>query len=393
MNAEPTPVLLAYPFRPFFLLTGGYGLLLVIAWMGFLFAGLPLPLGMSPVDWHAHEMLFGLVPAAIAGFLLTAMSNWTGAPPLAGRRLLGLLLVWGAGRVAMWSSGLLPAGLVAAVDLLFLPALAVYAGRVLLRHGNRRNLVLVALLGLLAVGNLLMHLDFVGGVSGAEEIGELLALNLIAVMMIVIGGRITPAFSANWLRLGGGDPARVRLSPGLDRAAMISALLMIPADLVTAWSALGAGVALAAALVSGLRLWRWRGWLTAGEPLLWVLHLGQAWVVLALLLKALTPLLGIDDAAWMHALGTGAMATLILGVMTRVALGHTGRPLRLPGNAVGIYFSILLAGVARVAASLNLTDYSLAMSLSALGWTLAFGLFLAYYWPILSRARADGRPG
>lgn len=387
------PVLLAYPFRPFFLLTGIYAALLVLAWIAFLLAGLPLPLGVNAAQWHAHEMLFGVVPAAIAGFLLTAMCNWTGAPPLQGRGLLALLLLWLAGRVALWTSGLLPLWLVALIDLSFLPALGAYAARVLRRYGNTRNLVLVGLLSLLAVSNLLMHLGFIGVWVQAARLGEVLALDLIAVIMIVIGGRITPAFTANWLRMQGRDPGVVRRSEQLDRYALLSALLMVPADLVPGLPALGAAAALSAGLVNGWRLWRWRGWHAAAEPLLWILHLGLAWVVLGLLLKAATPWLGLNPSAWMHALGTGAIGTLVLGVMTRVAMGHTGRALRLPRGAIVIYLAILLAGLARLATALNLTDYRLALSVAALGWVVAFGLFAIMYWPILSRPRADGRPG
>lgn len=388
-----TPVLLAYPFRPFFLLTGLYGALLILAWGAFLFAGLPLPLGVNPAQWHGHEMLLGMVPATIAGFLLTAMTNWTGAAPLKGRGLLALVLLWGAGRVVMWASGLLPLWLVATVDLAFLPALAAYAGRVLLAHGNKRNLVLVALLGLLAAANLLMHLSFAGIWPAAGRLGEVLALDLIAVIMIVIGGRITPAFTANWLRFQGRDPSLVRLSARADRWAMVTALLMVPADLVTAAPWLGALVALAAALANGWRLWLWRGWLAAREPLLWVLHLGLAWVALALALKAATPLLELSASAWIHAMGTGAAGTLILGVMTRVALGHTGRPLSLPRGALAIYLAVLAAGLARLLAALNLMDQRLALVVAAVGWVSAFTMFLLLYWPILSRPRADGRPG
>lgn len=387
------PTLLAYPFRPFFLLVGLYGVLIVAAWAAFLFAELPLPLGVSPVAWHGHEMLFGLVPAAIAGFLLTAMCNWTGAAPLAGRGLLALVLLWVAGRVGMWASGVLPLGLVAALDLAFLPALGAYAARVLLRHGNRRNLVLIAMLGLLTAANALMHLSFMGLWPEGARLGEVLALDLIAVIMVVIGGRITPAFTANWLHFTGRDPGVVQRPDSLDRWAFRATLLMVPADLLLPWPWIGAGVALAAAFLNGWRLALWSGWAARAEPLLWVLHLGVGWVALALLFKGLTPWLGFMPTLWIHAMGVGAIGTLILGVMTRVALGHTGRALRLPRGAVSIYLAIIVAAVARLAVALNLLPYRAGVTVSALFWVLAFGLFLAYYGSILSRPRADGRPG
>lgn len=392
-RANETPVLLAYPFRPFFLLTGLYGGLLVAAWVAFLFAGLPLPLGVNPAQWHAHELLFGMVPAAIAGFLLTAMCNWTGASPLRGGGLLALVLLWTAGRVAMWTSGYLPLWLVAAVDLAFLPALALYAGRVLIRHGNRRNLVLTAMLGVLALSNLAMHLGFGGVWPAGARVGEVLAMDLIAVIMIVIGGRITPAFTANWLRMSGRNPDVVRRSDSMDAWAMRSALLMVPADLLLGAPWLGAAVALIAAVINGWRLLRWRGWHAAAEPLLWILHVGLAWVVLALFIKAATPVFGLNPSVWLHAMGAGAMGTLILGVMTRVAMGHTGRPLRLPRGGLTIYAAVLLAALVRLGAALNVVDYRLAVSVAAVGWVAAFALFVVLYWPVLSRPRPDGRPG
>lgn len=388
-----TPVLLAYPFRPFFLLTSLYGALLIFAWAAFLFAGLKLPLSVNPMQWHGHEMLFGMVPAAIVGFLLTAMCNWTGAPPLRSYGLLSLIVLWVAGRLAMWSSAYLPLAVVALIDLAFLPVVAAYVAAVLLKHGNRRNLILVGMLSALALANLMMHLGFLGVWPKGSALGELIALDLIAAIMIVIGGRITPAFTANWLRLQQRDPTVVQRSERLDRWAMISALLMVPADLVLGAPWLGAVVALAAALINGWRLLRWRGWHAADEPLLWVLHLGIAWVVVALLLKALTPWLGLASSIWMHTLGVGAMGTLILGVMTRVAAGHTGRVIQLPSGGVLIYYAISIAAIVRLAAAFGFTDYRLSIILAAAAWVFAFVLFLWFYWPILSRPRVDGRPG
>lgn len=392
-RVNDTPVLLAFPFRPFFLLTALYAASLIAAWIAFLFGGLPLPLGVNPVQWHAHELLFGMVPAAIAGFLLTAMCNWTGASPLKGRGLLALVLLWAAGRAVMWTSGWLPLWLVAIVDLAFLPAMAAYVAWVLLRHGNYRNLVLVALLILLTVANLLMHLGFSGFWGEASRLGEVMALDLIAVIMVVVAGRITPAFTANWLRTRGMDPALVERSEALDRAAYWSILLLVPIDLSMALPALGSVLAFFAAVVNGWRLYRWRGWYTAKEPLLWILHLAMAWIVVALVFKALTPWLGLSPSVWMHAMGAGAIGILILGVMTRVAMGHTGRPMHLPRLAIWIYVAIVTAALARIVAAFVPELAVSALIVSAAAWSVAFLLFVGIYWPILSRPRADGRPG
>ena len=392
MNASP-PTLLAYGFRPFFLLTGASAVLLVAAWIGVLVAGLALPLGVNPIAWHAHEMLFALVPAAIAGFLLTAVPNWTGSAPLAGRALLALIVLWLIGRIAMATGAWWPASAVAIADLAFLPVLAAYLACVLLRHGNHRNLVLVALLLALACANLASHLAHTGVWPAGAHIGAVLALDLLAVLMLVIGGRITPAFTANWLRQQGRDASSVVTSPGLDRIALLSAALLVVADLITAWPAAGALAAGVAALANGYRLYRWRGWLAAREPLVWILHLGIAWVVLALALKAMTPVFALPASVWMHALGVGAVGTLLLGVMTRVALGHTGRALRLPRGAIAIYLLIQVAALARLAASLHPGEYRMLLVLTAATWIGAFVLFLAYFTPILARPRPDGRAG
>lgn len=383
--------LLAYPFRLFFLLVGLYGLLVVLAWMLYLFGGLALPLGWSPLHWHSHEMLFGLISAAIAGFILTAVCNWTGAPPLAGGKLLLLGLTWLAGRVVFWLAGLLPPWLVLMLDMLFLPGLGIILLRVLLAYGNRRNLLLGAMILALSLANLLMHIGFVSGDSGWLAQGEALALNLITLIMLVIGGRIIPLFSANWLRQQSAS-AQPRSYPLLDKAGLLSTALLIPADLIGLPWLVGATAVLAGA-INAWRLALWQGWRCWREPLLWVLHLGYAWLVVALVLKGLAAFNLIGPSAALHALGTGAMGTLVLGVMTRVALGHTGRPLRLPAFGWLIYAGICLAALCRVVAALGWMDYRQGLLLAAAGWCFAFTLFVVIYWPILSRPRVDGHPG
>lgn len=385
--------LLAYSFRPFFLLTGAYGALVVLAWMAQLFGGLPLPVGWSPLHWHSHEMLFGLVSAAIAGFLLTAMCNWTGAPPLQGRGLLALVLLWLAGRIAMWTAGWLPAGLASLIDLLFLPVMGIYVMGVLLRYRNRRNLILGAILLLLTLANLMMHVGFWQRSLAWLQVGQLMAFNLITLMMVVIAGRITPAFSTNWLRAQGLPAEGVRVSAPLDRAVLIATGLLVPADFLSQMPAIAGAIALLAAALNGVRLVLWQGWRIAREPLLWILHLAYLWIVLALVLKGLAAFGLVAPSVWQHALGVGAVGTLILGVMTRVSLGHTGRPLRLPALVVWLYGAMLVAACARLLTALGWVGYTPGITLAAAGWIIAYGGFVLIYWPILSRPRADGRPG
>nr|WP_277602569.1 NnrS family protein [Parahaliea mediterranea] len=385
---------MAYPFRPFFLLAGLYGALGMLGWLNWLFAEAPLLATASPLQWHAHEMLFGWVSAAIAGFLLTAICNWTGAPPLRGWRLGLLVSLWLAGRAAMWSPQWLPPIWMAAIDLAFLPVLAGYVARVLIRAGNRRNLPIVAVLGLLATANVITHLAFSGVTPGLAGVGEGMAVNLIIVLMVVIGGRIIPLFTANWLAHRGGPADRVRSRPMVDRLTLAATALMIPADWLTTTPWPGAILALIAAAANSWRLAGWRGWLGRSEPLLWVLHLGYLWIVAALWFKGLTPWLdGAGKALWLHAAGAGAMGTLILGVMSRVALGHTGRALRLPRGASAIYYGVTVAALLRIGAALGWGEYRALLTGSGVAWVVAMLLFVLYYWPILSRPRVDGRPG
>ncbi len=394
MTAKPTYPLLAFAFRPFFLLAGAYALVSVLAWMAFLFGGWPLPLGWSPLQWHSHEMLYGFVSAAIAGFLLTAICNWTGNPPLQGGRLLGLILLWLMGRIALWLAGWLPAWLVATVDLLFLPVLTLYVLKVLLAHGNRRNLILVAALSTLTLGNVFMHVGFGGGDIRWLQMGQGLGLDVITLLMVVVAGRITPAFSANWLRAQGGKPEWVTQSAWTARFAIASVVLLLLLSAFSLPPAVEGAAALVAAAINTLRLWQWAGWRVLREPLLWILHLAYGWIVVALWLRGFSGFNdGLLDTVWQHTLALGGIGTLILGVMSRVAVGHTGRPLVLLPFGRLMYLFITAATVLRVAAALQWLDYRLGVTLSAMLWVLAFALFLVLYTPVLVRPRADGRPG
>lgn len=395
MNEERREsILLAYAFRPFFLLTGIYGVIVVLAWIGFLFAGWELPLGWSPLHWHSHEMIYGLVPAAAAGFALTAITNWTNAAPLQGRVLLALVLLWLAGRVAFWLIGWLPLWLIAAIDLAFLPVLAFYLGVILVRHEKFHNLLLVGILASLALGNFLMHLGFIQGSTSLIKAGQQLGLNVTLLMMVAIAGRITPLFTMNWLRNHGGNPEHVTRSERMDRCSIFSVAILVVVDILPLPSYVVGATALVAGLISGVRLFQWAGWRAAREPLLWILHLAYLWIVIALLLRGASVFTSlVPDTLWQHALGVGAIASLILGVMTRVALGHTGRPLKLPRFAVVIYLAILGSALLRVLAAAHLIDYRLGVTLAGTGWIIAFSLFVIIYWPILSTPRADGRSG
>lgn len=393
-RANPFTALLSHPFRPFFLLAGLYGALLAPVWLAVWFGALPLVQGINPLHWHAHEMLFGLVSAAIAGFMLTAMSNWTGTAPLRGWGLAGLVFLWLVGRLAMWQTEVFSPALAALADLSFLLVMSLYVAKVIVGSRNHRNLVMVALLALLLVANLLMHLDFSGLVPGLAPRGERLAINLILLLITVVAGRITPAFTTNWLKSQGSTGREVRSWPLLDRAALAAMALIIVVDLVAADSLTAAALALVAALLNGVRLAGWGVWHCRREPLLWILHLGYGWLVVALLLKGLSPFVAdLPASLWLHAAGIGAMGVMILGVMTRVALGHTGRPLALPPGAVLIYGLITLAVLMRLLSALGWVAQRWPLIVSGAAFSTAFVVFMICYWRILVSARVDGKPG
>ncbi|WP_439514156.1 NnrS family protein [Oceanibaculum nanhaiense] len=387
-------VLFAYGFRPFFLLAGLFAVFGVLAWLLAFAHGVWPAEGPGALSWHAHEMLFAFVVAAIAGFLLTAVPNWTGrggfGPPL----LIVLTLIWLAGRWAM--SPLFPFGpmAAAALDLAFLPALAVLIGGQLLRAGNYRNLPILAMLLAFTAANLLIHLERTGITADTAQAGRMLAVNLTLLLIVLIGGRIVPSFTLSTLRRLG-RPVEIAQPRALEIACLLSVLAVLAIDLASP-DGIAAGIAAAlAAVLNGVRLGLWKGHRTAADPLLWVLHVGYLWIPLGLALKAVWLLAGAEIGVnWLHALTFGAFSTMVLAVMTRVALGHTGRPLRAAPATVASYVLLTLGALVRVFGPALFPALTLpSIAAAGLLWMTAFALFLVVYGPILLSPRADGRPG
>jgi uncharacterized protein involved in response to NO len=339
-------------------------------------------------------MLFGFVAAAIAGFLLTASPVWTGRPALAGRPLGALVALWAAGRLAMIAAGVLPPALVALVDGAFLPAVAVVVGRTVWRTGQVRNYGVVVLVGLLAATNLAVHAQALDWSDVAAARGLRCAIDVVTALVVVIGGRITPAFTANAFLRAGID-AEVRGWRWLDRLAVASAVVVVLADLVAPRTAASGLVAGAAGLAVGARLAGWQSLRTWRDPLVWSLHAGMAWVAVGYLLVAAGDLgAGAPPTAGVHALTAGAMGAMIMAVVTRVSLGHTGRPLVLPGGATAAYVLVHAGAVLRVAAALaSGAAASTLLVAGGLAWAAAFAVFVALYAAILVSARPDGKPG
>jgi uncharacterized protein involved in response to NO len=385
--------LFAYGFRPHFLLAGLAGLLLVPIWALSVVANTPLVTSWPPVLWHAHEMLFGFIASAMAGFLLTAVPSWSGQKGFAGRPLIILAGLWLAGRLLIACSGLWPPILVAGMDLTFLPVLAALVARPLLRARNR-NTPLLVMLALFWLTNVSFHISLLQGNPPLALRMLHLGIDLMLVMVTVIGGRIVPAFTSAALRpLGVKDVVQNRAIVTI--AAVTAMVLVTLIDLLMPESRLAGVLAGFAAAIQMLRLLQWATGRTLRLPIVWVLHLGYAWLPLGLALKAFALLSGAAFAAfWEHALTIGALTTMIVGVMTRASLGHTGRPLIVDPLITLAYLLLTGAAVIRVfgLAGLGL-NYPSVIALAALCWTVAFALFVAVYAPILWRPRVDGKPG
>jgi len=386
--------LFAYGFRPFFLAAGVqaiYGVLVMAgqAWHGDWPGDFVLP-----AAWHFHEMMFGFVVAAIAGFLLTAVPNWTGERGHAGKPLVLLFGLWFAGRLVLVPGIGIAPWLAALVDLAFLPTLAVVIGRSLFRAKAYRNFPILAVLGLLTLANLAFHLDRLGPWPEGVDFAKRLGVDLVLFLVAMIGGRIVPAFTINGLRRFGFNLALKPL-PGIEIAAPASIALLLILDLALPESRAAGWVAALAALVHALRLAGWHGEKSLKDPLIWVLHLGYLWLIVGLALKALWLAGDVEFGRhWLHALTAGCFATMILAVMTRASLGHTGRRLIAPPLAVVAYALTSVGAALRVfGPSIEGWSQGPGIAGAAALWAGAMLAYLIAYAPILAERRADGRPG
>ena len=326
-------------------------------------------------DWHIHEMIFGYLAAVIAGFLTTAVPNWTGRPPVIGVPLAGLVALWILGRAAMLGQTFLgPAAAVA--DSLFLMTFAAAIWREVIAGRNWRNVPVCGLLTLFALANIAFHLRE----NLPNDLGLRLALGTAALLMTLIGGLIVPRFTGNWMKARARAPGPAAFG-ATDRWALALTGLGTGLWIVGALSAL-AGAALALAGVGHLvRLARWRGWRASAEPLVWILHLGYAWLGVSLMLlgaAVCAPEL-VPRSAGIHALTSGAVGVMTLAVMTRATRGHAGRPLAADGATTAIYLAINLAALLRVASPFAGEAQAIVLSLSGLVWSVAFAGFAIAY--------------
>lgn len=377
----------ALGFRPFFLAAGIYAPVLMALWLLVLQGHLELGM-LSPLVWHGHEMLFGFTVAVIAGFLLTAAQNWTGIRTPAGPPLAALFLLWLAGRAMFLIPGL-PSGLVALVDLAFLPALALVLALPILKAKQLHNYPFPLMLLALTAANALVHAEALGWTDTGASVGLHLATYVVVTMMVVMGGRVIPSFTDNKLRTRARRWKTVEtLVPVATIGALLGALLA-PASLVTA------ALAAVAATVHVVRLAGWYTHKYWSVPLLWILHIGYAWIALGFALLAVSAA-GVSTAAVsaLHAFTAGGIGTLTLGMMARVSLGHTGRLLEPAPVMTRAFVLINLAALLRVALPLAFPGvYAQSMLAAGLAWVVAFAMFVVVYAAVLMRPRVDGKPG
>lgn len=374
-------------FRPFFLVAGLWAPLAVALWIVIFVSGGTLASRFDPLTWHIHAMLFGFVLATIAGFLLTAIPNWTGRKPVQGGLLIGLAILWLLGRVCCFLSAFLPLWLAAAIDLAFPLTLYTLAAREIVAARNWRNLLIPMPIGVLGIADLLMYLEL-AGIGVPTGFGWRLAIVAIIVLISVIGGRIIPAFTRNWLVIRGVSslPAEHGL---LDRVALGTLHTGLLGWALLPTSQTVAAILIVAAMLNLWRLGRWRGLAVTSELLLAILHVGYAWLVLGTVLLGVSMLSAtVPEAAAIHALTAGAIGTMVLAVMTRVTLGHTGRRLTADRRTCAIYILITAAAIMRVAAAW-FGESMIMLELSALLWVASFVLFLLCYGPMLISPRLE----
>jgi uncharacterized protein involved in response to NO len=384
--------LFAYGFRPFFLSAIAFAFVAIATWLVMRSAGvMPLP-KLPPQLWHGHEMLFGFIGAAVAGFLLTAVPSWTGARGFAGWPLVTLTLIWLSGRIAFALASQLPSWAVAVAELSFLPALAIMVAIPLLRARNRNTPLLLVLGALWFVDATFVCAMTIGEPQLAAKMIRV-GLDIVLLLITVIGGRIIPSFTASALRRRGID-APARSYPAIEVTVIASMIALVAIDAIAPEHWAATFVAAIAATLHFARLSGWRGRLTLREPIVWVLHLAYLWMPIGLALKAIFLATGAGWAAgWVHALGVGAASMMIVAVITRASLGHTGRPL-IVSKSVAIAYGVLsAAALVRVLAAAVPNYYEWSLKVAGSLWTLAFVILLAAYAPILLRRRADGRDG
>lgn len=381
-------------FRPFFLAASVYAACALMDWVLMFAWDVHVPhIWDDGMAWHAHEMLYGFAAAVIGGFLLTVVPNWTKNRPLQAWPLMALLALWLAGRAVMHVGNAIPWYLAAAVDLMFLPAVAASLFPAVVRGRSVRNYVFFLIIGVLTLLNGVIHMDMHGTALWLDAHQALrTAVFLVALMIVVFGGRVIPAFTRNALKLAGAGVS-MKVSPAVENASAACVALLAALSLGGRGETEPAGVvSMVAGALLLLRMAGWNGHRTLAMPIVWILHVGYGWIALGLLAYGAAIVFNPSlDLVALHMLTIGGIGTMTLAMMSRVSLGHTGRTLRAADAVVVAYVILQLAVLARIAGGLGLVDYALSVAASGTMWSVAFGLFALVYLPILLRPRADGR--
>ncbi|RIZ68213.1 MAG: NnrS family protein [Methylococcales bacterium] len=376
-------------FRVFFSLAGLSALILIVLWNAIFKGNLTVDHYYDATYWHAHEMLLGYAAAVIAGFLLTAVKNWTNQPTLSGDKLGGLALLWLYGRILPFYSGLLPDALIALVDFAFLPVLAYQISKPIIQTRHTKSFIFIGLLAVLSIGNGLIHAQLLGLYENTAWTGVQLVVATIILMILVLAGRLLPFFIERGL-----SGVLIIKNPLLDTLSIGSATIVFALQIGSLSGTFLALMAIFAAVINGARLLGWyvqRIWYV---PLLWILYVGYGWIILGFVLTALSAFHLLSSVLAIHAFTVGGMGVLTLGMMARVSLGHTGRPLK-ASNAIAIAFVLInITALIRVLMPLALPNgYDTLIYASTLTWLAAFALFMFVYAPILTRPRIDGQEG
>jgi len=382
------PAILSGGFRPFFLLASIWAAFVIPVWLVLLRGHIDLPTLMPPLTWHVHELVFGYASAVVAGFLLTAVPNWTGRLPIRGWPLAALAALWVMGRMAVMLSSTIGGAGAAVLDLAFPLIFLLAITREIVAGRNWRNLPVAGALILLLSANLLVHLGGLG-IPELERPGLHLGIATLLMLIALIGGRIIPSFTRNWLVRQNPQNALPAPFGAWDRLGLALAAVALLAWVVAPEAPATHGAEIVGGLGLLARLARWRPLATAREPLLWILHLGYGWLALGLVLLGMTGIWSALPAnAALHALTVGAIGTMTLAVMTRASLGHSGRPLIAGRHTVAIYVSVTLAAILRFLTPAMTDSYWMVLALSGLAWSTAFALFVLFYAPPLMTPRS-----
>jgi len=392
------PLALSEGFRFFFVAGPLFSIFAISVWLGWLglhSAGAALsytPFASPPFQWHAHEMIYGYGSAVMAGFFLTAVPNWTDGAPARAVYIAAISALWLAGRTAVFFSSELPPVLVMAIDVAFIPILALKILHNLMRRPKPQNMLFMLLLAMMTIGNVLVHVGWMGLWEDGASAGNRLGLLTLAALIAILGGRVTPAFTRNALMREGKEASLPVSRLALDRlgiAAPIALCILVPFPLD---EHVLAAVALISGLANGLRMSGWRSFTVLSQPILWSLHLGFAFLVAGYLALA-AHWLGapIGETSAFHLLAVGAIGGMTLAVMSRAALGHTGRPLVVARPIAAAYLLVAVAALVRALGLSIVPEHYYAVMFASGGlWVAAFGLFAIIYVPILISPRVDG---